>query len=122
MSTHTGRTRAAPKQHANAPDRMLRLSAEELNITANVDHAQNMPPVETGLSRHRFCSLGVQALWGVEEPQPEESGRSDLTQHLLPKLKQHSHGAETAADVRFYAKLIGDTNLLASLSWLSPCG
>lgn len=41
-----------------------------------------------------------QALWGVQEPQPADADeRSKLTQVLLPKLKQHSHGAETAAEV-----------------------
>ncbi|CAM9892269.1 unnamed protein product [Scytosiphon promiscuus] len=41
----------------------------------------------------------VEALWGVQEPQPEQRGRSELTQQLVPKLKQHSRGAETAAEV-----------------------
>lgn len=40
----------------------------------------------------------------MQEPQPADADeRSKLTQVLLPKLKQHSHGAETAAEVRVRA-------------------
>ncbi|CAM9137690.1 unnamed protein product [Pylaiella littoralis] len=41
----------------------------------------------------------IEALWGVEEPRPVHTGRSELTRHLVPKLKQHSRGAETPAEI-----------------------
>ncbi|CAM9871459.1 unnamed protein product [Ectocarpus sp. 8 AP-2014] len=51
----------------------------------------------------------IEALWGVREPHPGDNRRSELTKLLLPKLKQHSRGAETAGEVlrkslRYYSE------------------
>ncbi|CAB1118614.1 unnamed protein product [Ectocarpus sp. CCAP 1310/34] len=51
----------------------------------------------------------IEALWGVREPHPGDIRRSELTKLLLPKLKQHSRGAETAGEVlrktlRYYSE------------------
>lgn len=49
--------------------------------------------------RTNFSVCPCQALWGVREPHPGENARSELTKLLLPKLKQHSRGTETAGEV-----------------------
>lgn len=41
----------------------------------------------------------MEALWGVQEPRPKEDTHGELTRLLQPKLLQHSHHAETPAEV-----------------------